>query len=94
METIGRFPSHSRETDQAHFPAPAADMSAISMEEVPMSVLGTLLHLSRAIIEAHNNAKVRNLMDVPPPEARRGMGRRVSPNASEKEPGATHPGGR
>jgi hypothetical protein len=37
------------------------------MEEVPMSVLGILLHFSRAVIQAHNNAKVRNLMDAPPP---------------------------
>ncbi|MBZ9817176.1 MULTISPECIES: hypothetical protein [unclassified Mesorhizobium] len=59
-----------------------------------MSVLGTLLHFSRAIIHAHNNAKVRNLMDVPPPETRRDMGPHVSPDASEKEPGAIHPGGR
>ncbi|TPI16675.1 hypothetical protein [Mesorhizobium sp. B4-1-1] len=94
METISRFPSHSRETDQAHFPGPAADISAISMEDVPMSALGTLLRFSRAIIQAHNNAKVRNLMDVPPPETRGHMGRHVSPDASEKEPGATQPGGR
>jgi hypothetical protein len=30
-----------------------------------MSVLGPLLDFSRAIIHAHNNAKVRNLMDLP-----------------------------
>ncbi|WP_167498661.1 MULTISPECIES: hypothetical protein [unclassified Mesorhizobium] len=30
-----------------------------------MSVLGILLHFSRTVIEAHNNAKVRNLMDAP-----------------------------
>lgn len=30
-----------------------------------MSVLGILLHFSRAVIQAHNNAKVRNLMDAP-----------------------------
>ena len=59
-----------------------------------MSVLGTLLHFSRAIIHAHNNAKVRNLMDVPPPETHRDRARRVSPKASEKEPGAMQPGGR
>jgi len=53
-----------------------------------MSVLGTLLHFSRAIIHAHNNAKVRNLMDAPPPETLGHRGRHVSPNASEKEPGA------
>ncbi|WP_176480042.1 hypothetical protein [Mesorhizobium sp. WSM3859] len=55
-----------------------------------MSVLGILLHLGRAVIQAHNNAKVRNLMDVPPPEARRDRGRQVS----EKESGAIHRGGR
>ncbi|TGS12348.1 hypothetical protein EN852_019300 [Mesorhizobium sp. M2E.F.Ca.ET.209.01.1.1] len=59
-----------------------------------MSVLGTLLHFSRAIIHAHNNAKVRNLMDVPPPQIRRDRDRPGSPDASEKEPGAIHPGGR
>jgi hypothetical protein len=64
------------------------------MEEMPMSVLGILLHFSRAVIHAHNNAKVRNLMDAPPPETRGDMGRRVSPDASEKEPGVIHPGGR
>jgi hypothetical protein len=64
------------------------------MEDVPMSVLGILLHFGRAVIQAHNNAKVRNLMDVPPPETSRDRARRVSPDASEKEPGAIHPGGR
>ncbi|OBQ78766.1 MULTISPECIES: hypothetical protein [unclassified Mesorhizobium] len=59
-----------------------------------MSVVGILLHLGRAIIHAHNNAKVRNLMDASPPETRRDMGRQVSPGASEKEHGAIHPGGR
>ena len=75
-----------------------------------MSVLGILLHFGRAVIQAHNNAKVRNLMDVPPPETSRDRARRVSfkprsthaasrgrhlsPDASEKEPGAIHPGGR
>lgn len=49
--------------------------------------------LSPRAIQAHNNAKVRNLMEAPP-EARRDMGRHVSPDASEKEPGAIHPGGR
>lgn len=53
-----------------------------------MSVLGILLHFSRAVIQAHNNAKVRNLMDAPPPETLGHRGRHVSPNASEKEPGA------
>jgi hypothetical protein len=64
------------------------------MEDVPMSVLGILLHFGRAVIQAHNNAKVRNLMDVPPPETSRDRARRVSPEASEKERGAIHPGGR
>ncbi|WP_131802873.1 hypothetical protein [Mesorhizobium sp. ORS 3428] len=32
-------------------------------------MLGILLHHSRAIIDAHNNAKVRNLMDAMPPRA-------------------------
>ncbi|RWL43596.1 MAG: hypothetical protein EOR60_21115 [Mesorhizobium sp.] len=59
-----------------------------------MSVLGILLHFGRAVIQAHNNAKVRNLMDVPPPEVRRERGRQVSPDASEKESGAIHRGGR
>ncbi|TIO21915.1 MAG: hypothetical protein E5X93_16460 [Mesorhizobium sp.] len=59
-----------------------------------MSAVGILLHLGRAIIHAHNNAKVRNLMDASPPETRRDMGRQISPGASEKEPGAIHPGGR
>ncbi|TIS60990.1 MAG: hypothetical protein E5W93_09350 [Mesorhizobium sp.] len=59
-----------------------------------MSVVAILLHLSRAIIHAHNNAKVRNLMDAPPPEIRRDNGRHVSPDTSEKQPGAIHPGGR
>ncbi|WP_167449222.1 hypothetical protein [Mesorhizobium hawassense] len=38
-----------------------------------MSVLGFLLHFSRAVIQAHNNAKVRNLMDAP--RARTGAGK-------------------
>lgn len=29
-----------------------------------MSVLAILLHFSRTVIQAHNNAKVRNLMDT------------------------------
>ncbi|NUS18625.1 MAG: hypothetical protein HOQ25_02370 [Mesorhizobium sp.] len=44
-----------------------------------MSVLGTLLYFSRAIIHAHNNAKVRNLMDVP----------RTHTEANKKRPSAT-----
>ena len=35
-----------------------------------MSVLGILLHFSRAVIHAHNNAKTRNLMDAIPRQAR------------------------
>ncbi|MDX8465533.1 hypothetical protein RFM26_07525 [Mesorhizobium sp. VK23B] len=59
-----------------------------------MSVVGILLHLSRAIIHAHNNAKVRNLMNAPPPEIRRDMSRHGSPDTPEKRPGAIHTGGR
>ena len=47
-----------------------------------MSVLGILFHFSRAIIQAHNNAKVRNLMDVPPP--------RAHAEAGKEGPGATN----
>ncbi|PBC05856.1 hypothetical protein [Mesorhizobium sp. WSM3860] len=52
-----------------------------------MSVVGILLHLGRAIIQAHNNAKVRNLMDASPPETRRDMGRQVSPATPEERTG-------
>jgi len=85
LETIYRFPSHLRETDHAHCPAPAADMSAISTEKVPMSVLGILLHFSRAVIRAHNNAKVRNLMDAMPAEARKGAKRQNPADAPKEE---------
>ncbi|KUM23838.1 hypothetical protein AU467_08425 [Mesorhizobium loti] len=43
-----------------------------------MSVIGTLLHLSRAVIHAHNNAKVRNLMDAMPPQAHTEAGKERS----------------
>ncbi|SFO42866.1 hypothetical protein SAMN03159463_01865 [Mesorhizobium sp. NFR06] len=61
-----------------------------------MSVLGILLHFSRAVIQAHNNAKVRNLMDAAPHETRKGLGRQASTGAPEKESGARspHTGGR
>ncbi|RAZ74813.1 hypothetical protein [Mesorhizobium atlanticum] len=45
-----------------------------------MSVLGPLLDFSRAIIHAHNNAKVRNLMDLP----------RAQTEANKKRPSATN----
>ena len=85
LETTSRFPSHLRETDQAHCTVPAADISAISMEEMPMSVLGILLHFSRAVIRAHNNAKVRNLMDAMPAEARKGAKRQNPADAPKEE---------
>lgn len=61
-----------------------------------MSVLGALFHFTRAVIHAHNNAKVRNLMDAMPPEGRSDVGRQASPGAPEKEPGVqcTRTGGR
>lgn len=43
-----------------------------------MSVLGILLHFSRAVIHAHSNAKVRNLMGAMPP--------RTHAEAVEEEP--------
>ena len=45
-----------------------------------MSVLAILVHLGRAIVDAHNNAKVRNLMDTLPP--------RAHPEAGKEGPGA------
>lgn len=59
-----------------------------------MSVLATLLHFSRAVIHAHNNAKVRNLMDASAPDVRNDARRQTSPHATENKSGATHPGGR
>ncbi len=43
-----------------------------------MSVLGILLHFSRAVIQAHNNAKVRNLMDGPHTRTEAGKERRAT----------------
>lgn len=50
-----------------------------------MSVLGNLLHFTRAVIYAHNNVKVRNLMDATPPEARYGLKRQDPTDAPEEE---------
>lgn len=43
-----------------------------------MSVLATLLHFTRAVVRAHNNAKVRNLMDTPRAQAEAGAERPVT----------------
>ena len=61
-----------------------SDMPANPMEEMPMSVLGILLHFGRAVIQAHNNAKVRNLMDATPPEGRKGVGLQDPADTLEK----------
>jgi hypothetical protein len=54
--------------------------------EVQMSVLASLIHFSRAIIQAHNNAKARNLIEGSPLETRKDAGRRAAPGAPEKGP--------
>jgi len=51
-----------------------------------MSVLAILVHFGRAIIDAHNNAKVRNLMDTLPP--------RAHPEAGKEGPGKHESQGR
>ena len=51
-----------------------------------MSVLAILVHLGRAIVDAHNNAKVRNLMDTLPP--------RAHPEAGKEGPGKHESHGR
>ncbi|MDX8531736.1 hypothetical protein RFM41_08730 [Mesorhizobium sp. VK25A] len=50
-----------------------------------MSVLGILLHFTRAVVLAHYNAKVRNLMEAMPPEARKGARRQEPASALEEE---------
>lgn len=50
-----------------------------------MSVLGILLHFTRAVVHAHNNAKARNLMDAMPPEARKSARRQDPADAPEDE---------
>ena len=50
-----------------------------------MSVLAILVHLGRAIVDAHNNAKVRNLMDAMPREARKSARRHDPADAPEDE---------
>jgi hypothetical protein len=59
-----------------------------------MSVLASLIHFSRAIIEAHNNAKARNLIEGSPPPARPGTGRKGSDADSGEELSATRHDGR
>ncbi|RWA62879.1 hypothetical protein [Mesorhizobium sp.] len=51
-----------------------------------MSVVAILLHLSRAIIHAQNNAKVRNLMDGSAPNVRNDTRRQIPRGATENEP--------
>ncbi|TGP22130.1 MULTISPECIES: hypothetical protein [unclassified Mesorhizobium] len=59
-----------------------------------MSVVGILLHLSRAIIHAHNNAKVRNLMDAMPSDVGKDARRQASSDTTEDKSGAIRRGGR